>query len=286
METAKRHKSRESANPMMVRPFIIRRIARETVDTFSLELTPRDGDRQFLFAPGQFNMLYVFGVGEVPISISGDAAETGRLIHTTRAVGHVTKAMTALRAGDTIGVRGPYGAGWPMAEAEDNDVIIVAGGIGLAPLRPVIYHLLEHRHKFGRVILMYGSRTPQDMLFTKELEKWRSRFDMDIHLTVDRATGEWKGNVGVVTQLIAHSSFDRAHCLAMVCGPEIMMRFTVYELNRCGVPDDRLYLSMERNMKCGIGLCGHCQIGPTFVCKDGPVYRYDRISNIFARREL
>ncbi len=275
-----------AADPMLVRPFVIRRVVKETADTFSLELTPQNGERQFVFRPGQFNMLNVFGVGEVPISISGDAARTDRLTHTTRAVGAVTKAMSSLRTGDVIGVRGPYGASWPVAEAEENDVIIVAGGIGLAPLRPVIYHLLEHRHKFGRVVLLYGSRTPEEILFTKELEKWRSRFDMDIHLTVDRATGDWKGNVGVVTQLIGHSPFDRSHCLAMVCGPEIMMRFTVYELNKRGVPDDRLYVSMERNMKCGIGLCGHCQIGSTFVCKDGPVYRYDKIGNIFARREM
>ncbi len=286
METTKPNKTPGAADPMLVRPFIIRRIIKETADTFSLELTPQNGQRQFAFQPGQFNMLNVFGVGEVPISISGDAAQTARLIHTTRAVGSVTKAMSALRVGDIIGVRGPYGASWPVAEAEDSDVIIVAGGIGLAPLRPVIYHLLEHRHKFGRVVLLYGARTPEEMLFTKELEKWRSRFDTDIHLTVDRATGDWKGNVGVVTQLIGHSPFDRSHCLAMVCGPEIMMRFTAFELSKRGVPDDRLYVSMERNMKCGIGLCGHCQIGPTFVCKDGPVYRYDRIGNIFARREM
>jgi len=286
METTKPNKTAGTPDPMLVRPFVIRRVIKETADTFSLELTPQNGSREFVFAPGQFNMLYVFGVGEVPISISGDPAKSGRLVHTTRAVGTVTKAMSGLKVGDIIGVRGPYGASWPVAEAEDSDVIIVAGGIGLAPLRPVIYHLLEHRQKFGRVVILYGARTPEEMLFTKELEKWRSRFDMDIHITVDRATGDWKGNVGVVTQLIGHSPFDRSHCLAMVCGPEIMMRFTAFELNKRGVPDDRLYLSMERNMKCGIGLCGHCQIGPTFVCKDGPVYRYDRIGNIFARREM
>ncbi len=286
METTKPNKSPGVADPMLVRPFVIRRIIKETADTFSLELTPQNGERQFVFRPGQFNMLNVFGVGEVPISISGDTANISRLVHTTRAVGTVTKAMSALKVGDSLGVRGPYGTSWPVAEAEENDVVIIAGGIGLAPLRPVIYHLLEHRHKFGRVVLLYGARTPEEMLFTKELEKWRSRFDMDIHLTVDRATGGWRGNVGVVTQLIGHSPFDRTHCLAMVCGPEVMMRFTIYELNKRGVPDDRLYVSMERNMKCGIGLCGHCQIGPTFVCKDGPVYRYDKIGNIFARREM
>lgn len=287
METARTNNEKVGSHgSVMMTPYIIRRKVRETADTFSLHMTPQDGTRKFAFTPGQFNMLYVFGVGEVPISISGDPARTDMLVHTTRAVGSVTRAICALRKGDIIGVRGPYGTGWPVVEAEDNDVVIITGGIGLAPLRPVIYHFLVHRQSIGRLVLLYGARTPEDILYRNELEKWRSRFDMEIHLTVDVGTGSWKGNVGVVTQLIGRVPFDNLHSVAMICGPEIMMRFTVPGLKRRGVTDDRMYVSMERNMKCGIGLCGHCQIGSTFVCNDGPVYRYDKIGKVFTRREM
>jgi NAD(P)H-flavin reductase len=271
---------------MMPVPFVVKRAFKETHDTFTLELEPRSGEKSFSFAPGQFNMLYTFGVGEVPISISGDPVNGKRLVHTTRSVGTVTRAMSKLKAGDVVGVRGPYGSSWPVEEAVGNDVVIIAGGIGLAPLRPVIYHLLANRDHYGKFILLYGTRTPDDILFRKELEKWRSRFDSYVDLTVDRATGEWHGNVGVVTQLINRASFDPLDCTAVICGPEVMMRFTILELEKRGVTDDRVYVSMERNMKCAIGLCGHCQIGPTFVCKDGPVYRYDNIRDIFKRREM
>lgn len=273
-------------DPMQTRPFIIRRIIRESYDTFSLQLEPPESAPEFIFEPGQFNMLYVYGVGEVPISISGDPGNTDILVHTTREVGAVTGAMKRLRAGDTIGVRGPYGRGWPVEEAEGLDALVVAGGIGLAPLRPVIYYLLNHREKFGKVVLLYGTRTPDDLLYRKDLEKWRARFDVETFLTVDRAMGKWHGNVGVVTNLIQRAPFDPQHCMALVCGPEIMMRFTVLNLQNRGIPDNMIFISMERNMKCGIGLCGHCQLGSSFVCKDGPVYRYSDVKGIFTRREM
>jgi len=273
-------------DPMLVQAYTIQRVVRETFDTFSLELEPQSGGGEFKFAPGQFNMLYVYGVGEVPISISGDPSKEKPLIHTTRAVGTVTKAMKNLKVGDTIGIRGPYGSSWPVKEAEGYDVVIVAGGIGLAPLRPVIYYLLQHRNKYGRIVLLYGTRTPEDMLYRKQLEKWRSRFDLETYLTVDRATGSWRGNVGVVTTLIGRAPFDPLHSVAVVCGPEIMMRYTVLELLKRGVDEEKTYISMERNMKCGIGLCGHCQLGSSFVCKDGPVYRYDNIKHAFTMWEM
>ncbi len=287
METV--HKSSPSgknAEPMFIEPFVIRRIRKETFDTFSMELESSLGGGGIAFSPGQFNMLYVFGVGEVPISISGDPASKKILVHTTRAVGTVTRAMWKLKPGDTVGVRGPYGTGWPIEQAAGKDVIIVAGGIGLAPLRPVIYYLLANRKNYGKFVLLYGARTPEDILYWKDLEKWRSRFDMEIHITVDRATGSWQGNVGVVTSLIGRAPFDPSHCLTMVCGPEIMMRFTILELQRRGVSDESIFISMERNMKCGVGLCGHCQLGPSFVCKDGPVYNYGQMKDIFIKREM
>jgi NAD(P)H-flavin reductase len=276
----------DQRDSMLVRPFTIRRASKDTYDTFTLELVAQSGKRSFDFIPGQFNMLYVYGVGEVPISISGDATDTKVLIHTIREVGTVTKALRKLKVGDTVGVRGPYGTGWPVDQAVSNDVILVTGGIGLAPLRPVIYHLLHNRDQFGRIALLYGARTPEDMLYVKQLEHWRGRFDIDTLVTVDRASQGWRGNVGVVTQLIGRSPFDPDHCVVMVCGPEIMMRFTVLELEKRGVKDESIYLSMERSMKCGVGLCGHCQIGSSFVCKHGPVYRCDEMRSVFTKREM
>jgi NAD(P)H-flavin reductase len=273
-------------SPMVVRPFLIRKRVRETIDTFSLELEPPDEEKDFRFVPGQFNMLYVCGVGEVPISISGNPAKGHTLVHTTRAVGTVTNAMSGLKAGDQIGVRGPYGSGWPVENGSGSDIVIVTGGIGLAPLRPAIHYLLNHRKDYGRIVLLYGARTAEDILYRKDLEKWRSRFDLEIHISVDRGTGDWRGNVGVVTSLIHRAPFDASHCISLVCGPEIMMRFTMKELTKRGVGEDSIYVSMERNMKCGIGLCGHCQLGSTFVCKDGPVYCYRDIKDVFQKREL
>jgi NAD(P)H-flavin reductase len=231
-------------------------------------------------------MLYVFGVGEVPISISGDPAAPLALEHTTRAVGTVTRAMQTLRPGQTLGVRGPFGHPWPVAEAVGKDVVLVAGGIGLAPLRPVCYHLFARRHQYGKIVLLYGTRTPEDMLYRRQLEQWRGRFDVAVSVTVDRATGPWQGHVGVVTRLIPGAAFDPLDTVAMICGPEVMMRFTVMELLKYGVSEENIYVSMERNMKCAIGFCGHCQFGPAFLCKDGPVLRYDRIKPWIGQREI
>lgn len=276
----------QSADPMLPSPYRVQRVRQDTYDTFTLELQPANGAGGLRFNAGQFNMLYIFGVGEVPISISGDPATPATLVHTTRAVGTVTKAMRQLKRGDVLGVRGPFGTHWPVAEAAGNDAVIVAGGIGLAPLRPALYALLANREKFGKVVLLYGTRTPSDILFRRELESWRSRLDLEVYVTVDRATGNWRGNVGVVTTLIPKAPFDPRSAVAMVCGPEIMMRFTVLELQKRGVPVENIFLSMERNMKCAVGFCGHCQFGPTFVCKDGPVFRYDRIKDLLAKREI
>ena len=271
---------------MIPRPFRIQRLRKETADTFTLELEPADGQETPAFAPGQFNMLYMFGVGEVPISISGDPGRSAPLLHTTRAVGTVTKAMRQLKPRDTIGIRGPFGSSWPVEEAAGRDCVIVTGGIGLAPLRPVLYHLIAHREKFRRIVLLYGARSPEEILFRRELEGWRSKFDLDVHVTVDRAGSDWRGAVGVVPMLVRRAGFDPSNSTAMVCGPEVMMRFTVMELESRGIERSNIYVSMERNMKCAIGFCGHCQYGPAFVCKDGPVFRFDRIAAIFGKAEI
>jgi len=272
-----------AADAMVPLALSIERLRRDTQDTFTVEIAPPGG---FSFAPGQFNMLYVFGVGEIPISISSDPTKKSAFQHTTRVVGAVTAALKRLKEGDTIGIRGPFGSSWPTAEAAGGDCLIVAGGIGLAPLRPVIYSVLAQRQKYGRVVVLYGTRSPDDILYAHELAQWRGKFDLDVQVTIDRGGRDWRGNVGVVTTLIARSPLDPANTTAMVCGPEVMMRFSLTELQKRGIPADRIYVSMERNMKCAIGFCGRCQYGPKFICKDGPIFRFDRIAAVFGRPEI
>lgn len=272
-------------DPMLPQWFEVRRYIRETHDTFTLEIAEREHDTNFRFAPGQFNMLYVYGVGEVPISISGDPGRTDRLVHTIRAAGVVTRALARLKRGDVLGVRGPYGNPWPVDVARRHDLIILTGGIGLAPLRPVLYHVLRHRKDFNRVVLLYGARTPDDLLYADEFLN-HPIADLDVVVTVDRAATGWKGRIGVVTTLIPRMEVDPARAIAFACGPEIMMRFAVKSLGDFGVTKDRVFISMERNMKCAVGFCGHCQYGPAFICKDGPVFRFDSVESIFGIREV
>lgn len=271
---------------MLPQPFEVQQVKRETADTYTLDLTRPGAPANFTFAPGQFNMLYAFGAGEVPISISGDPARPDTLVHTVRDVGNVTRAICRLKKGQMLGVRGPFGVPWPVAQVAGSDVLIIAGGLGLAPLRPALYEILNRRGEYGSVEVIYGARTPKDLLYPKELERWRGRFDLRVHVTVDTAEADWHSNVGVVTKIIERARFDPPNTVALVCGPGVMMRFTVLELMNHGLKPEQIYLSMERNMKCGIGLCGHCQWGPFFVCKDGPVFRYDRVKDWFDRREV
>ncbi len=280
--------TRESGylNPMTPMTYRVERIARDLHDTFTLDLQPEDRGNGLAFAPGQFNMLYQFGVGEVPISISGDPGKPERLVHTVRAVGTVTSAMARLKKGASLGVRGPFGSSWPVAQAEGNDIVIVAGGIGLAPLRPAIYHVLSERERYGRFVILYGARTPKDILYRRQLERWSARLDVFVDVTVDQAAGPWRGDVGVVTHLVDRAGFDPRHTTAMVCGPEIMMRYAVQALNDRGLNDEQIFVSLERNMKCAIGFCGHCQLGGHFVCRDGPVFSYDRLRDMLLVREL
>jgi NAD(P)H-flavin reductase len=271
---------------MLPKLYTVDSVRQETADTFTLEIKPPNGELCPRFLPGQFNMLYIFGIGEMAISISGDPWWRSSFIHTVRAVGTATKALCNLQPGDTIGVRGPFGTSWPGPELLGKDVVLAAGGIGLAPLRPTIYTVLADRERYGRVNLLYGARTPNDLLYTDELSRWRDRPDINLAVTVDTADRGWFGNVGVVTTLIPKIQFDPANTVAVICGPEIMMRFTIMELQKRGITSDNIYVSMERNMKCAVGLCGHCQLGPEFICKDGPVFRFDQLDGIFGKREL
>ncbi|HTW55702.1 MAG TPA: FAD/NAD(P)-binding protein [Thermoplasmata archaeon] len=274
------------ADPWTPVPYVVRARRQETADIATLELAPERGAAPFEFSAGQFNMLYAFGVGEAAISISGDTRQPDRLVHTVRIAGRVSRALYDAMPGSVLGVRGPYGRGWPVAEAEGHDVVLVAGGLGLPPLRPVLYRILAERSKFDRVEVIYGSRTPPDLVYYDEIQRWRARTDLRFQTTVDKAGRDWYGDVGVVTTRLPDARFEPSRTIAMLCGPEIMMRLTAEALQARGVSPDAIWVSMERNMKCAVGLCGHCQLGPAFVCRNGPVFRYSEIRPYLAVREV
>ncbi len=230
--------------------------------------------------PGQFTEIYIPGVGEAPVSIC-ECGDGKTFAQTIRSVGILTEYLFKLKEGDRIGLRGPYGNGWPLEKLEGKDVLIIAGGIGLAPLRGVIKEIEKNREKYGKLTILYGARTPDLLLYKYEFDEYQSIPNTEFLVTVDRADEKWRGNVGVVTQLIPKARIDPDKTIALVCGPEIMMRFTVKALGEAGFKDNQIYLSLERRMKCGVGLCGHCQIGPYFVCKNGPVFPYWLIKKYF-----
>jgi NAD(P)H-flavin reductase len=271
---------------MLPQAYLVRDVAKETPDTFTLTLRPENANGGASFQPGQFSMLWVFGVGELPISISGDPADHDRLVYTVRSVGQATHALVSRKVGDGVGVRGPIGIGWPAEAARGRDVIVVAGGIGLAPLRPLIYHVLRNRKHYGRLVVLYGARSPHELLYRKELTSWSRQPETQVLVTVDYGGLGWRGHVGVVTTLFKYARLQSERSLAMVCGPEIMMRFAARELENQGLARDDIYLSMERNMKCAVGFCGHCQYGPHFVCKDGPVFPYGELRPMLEKYEL
>ena len=267
-------------NPWLTQTVRITSITAEIPDVATYELAFVDPQltARYRFLPGQFNMLYLPGVGEVAISISANPGSRERWAHTIRVAGTVTQALSRMQPGATLGLRGPYGNPWPMSECQGHDVMLVAGGIGLAPLRPVIYELLANRAQYGRVTLLLGARTPEGLLYQSEYAEWQAG-GIELQSTVDRAAATWKGNVGVVTLLIDRLPLPRPdQTVLLMCGPEVMMHFTVKSARQRGIPVEHIWLSSERNMQCAVGLCGHCQLGPTFVCKDGPVFHHDHIA--------
>ncbi|MHA1594117.1 MAG: FAD/NAD(P)-binding protein [Candidatus Baldrarchaeia archaeon] len=269
------------ANPYVPHPAVIKEIKTETRDTktFRLEFLDENVKKAYQFKPGQFNMVGVFGVGEAPFSITSNPDEKEYFEHTIRAVGNVTNTIHKLKEGDILWVRGPYGRPWPIEEAKGKNILIVAGGLGLAPLRPVIYYIANHRDEFGYVEVLYGARTPLDMLYRSEMDEWRKIKDFTLRLTVDMVPEgvEWEHRVGVVTVLFEEMDSRPENTVVMVCGPEIMMHFVVKGLVERGFAKNQIYLSMERRMHCGIGKCGHCQIGSKFVCRDGPVFTFEEV---------
>ena len=274
-----------TAAPAAMRPvpYLVTGRHAETRDTVTLMLRPA-GNPVGPPRPGQFTMLYAFGVGEVPVSVSG-SFRGEVLVQTIRAVGAVTRALCAAAPGDMIGVRGPFGTDWGLSIADGRDVLIVAGGIGLAPLRPVVLTVLDQRARYDRVVLLVGARSPEDLIFSRELETWRRR-GADVRVTVDHGRDGWDGQVGLVTSLIESTVDDPADTAAFVCGPEIMMRLSADTLARCGVPAAGIRVSLERNMRCGTALCGHCQLGPLLLCRDGPVVSYAEAAPLVVIKEL
>ncbi len=260
----------------------------ENFNTYTIRLRIEDEAARtaYRWAPGQFNMLYVPGVGEAAISISSDPDKPTELEHTIRSVGSVTRAIRRTGTGGMIGLRGPFGTSWPTEGIKEKNVVMVAGGIGLAPIRPMIYWLLQHRDRCKRVILLYGCRSPEDRVFASELEEWERNSSLDVLVTVDNATGDWSGPVGVVTHLLRRVRVDAEHTTVMVCGPKILNRAAAWQFLQLHVRPEQVYVSLERNMNCGFGRCGHCQYGSKFVCLDGPVFRFADIAHIFAKEEI
>ena len=274
-----------SRMPAPVLPARYQVVARqeETHDTVTLDLRPVDRPIA-AHQPGQFTMLYAPGVGEVPVSISGSAPGPG-LVQTIRAVGAVTRALCAAPPGQIIGVRGPYGTDWDVAGAAGGDLLIVAGGIGLAPLREALLGALAHRDQYRRVVVLIGARSPDEIIFGGEFDGWRND-GAQVEVTVDQAVAGWAGHVGVVTTLIGHANLDPGRTTALICGPEVMMRLTARDLRALGVPAEAIRVSLERNMRCGVAECGHCQLGPLLLCRDGPVVSYQMAMPLMAIREL
>ena len=277
--------ARPDRDPMLPVAYLVADKRQELGDTWTLELEPANGAGVGPFTPGQFSMLYAFGAGEVPISVSGGGGEGERLGHTVRAVGAATRSICAAEPGEQLGVRGPFGNTWPLAEAEGGDVVVVTGGIGLAPLRLAVKQLIANRDSYREVSLLYGARTPEEMLYPGELQGWREA-GISVATSVDSAPSGWEGRVGLVTTLIPEAGFEGERTTALVCGPEVMMRFVSAALRDRGVAPERIHLSLERNMKCAVGHCGHCQLAHKFVCKDGPVFPLGRIETLLGVREL
>ena len=277
--------NQRSENPYEIHPAtIVEKISEaEGIETFRLRFINPAMRRAFRFVPGQFNMVYAFGVGEVAISIVSDPDEPGLLDHTIRVVGRVTKAIAPLKPGDVLGIRGPFGVGWPLDEARGKNVVIVTGGLGCAPVVGAIEYILRRRDQYGAVKILHGVKTPHDLLYRGRFDAWRRHADTEVLLTSDQPAKTWRHRVGVVTDLFEQVSIDPAKSMVLMCGPEVMMCLGVPILMRRGIPATGIYVSLERHMECGIGLCGHCQLGPYFLCKEGPVMRYDRVAPLLGK---
>ena len=257
----------------------------ESPDVFTLTLQfMEEKETGYDFQPGQFNMLYLFGVGEVPISILAHGEDNSLYAHTIRRVGRVTQGLSLLKIGDCVGLRGPFGRGWPLDKAQGKDVLIVTGGLGCAPSVSIIHHILKHRERYGRLIILQGVKHSDDLIFRKQYQEWAQLPNVQVALAADISQPNWPGHTGLITELLDQVHLDLSKTLCMMCGPEGMMRATAERLTQLQVPEDAIYLSLERNMECAIGHCGHCQFGGTFICKEGPVFNYPEVKFLLSQR--
>lgn len=252
-----------------------------TIFTLQLRFVQPEYHERFVFYPGQFNMLYLYGVGEVAISIVSDPEKKQILTHTIRATGRVTRALQKLQPGDRIGVRGPYGRGWPLEHVRGKDIVVVTGGLGCAPAVSIIDYILARREQYGNLSILQGVKHSDDFIFRKQYALWQKSPRTEIHIAADEAGPKWPWGVGYVTDMIDKIKLNPENTIAMMCGPEMMMNTAINVLSKKGIPEHQIYLSMERNMECGIGQCGHCQYGGFFICKDGPVFAYSEIKALF-----
>ena len=273
-------------DPHLPHVAVIDERTQESPNIFTLRLQYEDTGMQeaFEFSPGQFNMVTLFGVGEIPISIVNDPLDSHFFDHTIRVVGRVSEGMSRLQPGDRVGIRGPFGRGWPMERIKGQDVLLITGGLGCAPLVSVIRYLLRRREDYGHIHILQGVKHSDDLIWREQYNEWAKARDVRIMLAADVASKNWSGQQGMVTELIDQISLRSQRTVVLLCGPELMMLAAVATLRELGIPDNHIWFSMERNMQCGIGQCGHCQIGPQFVCQDGPVFCYSELADFFGAK--
>lgn len=255
-----------------------------TIFTLQLRLEDAEAQAAYRFAPGQFNMLYLYGVGEVPISIMSDPEERDGIGHTIRAIGRVTHGLSALRPGDKLGLRGPFGRGWPLQEMGGHDVVLVTGGLGCAPVVSVVHYVQRRRERYGKLVIIQGVKHAEDLIWREQYDRWSKLPDTQVLVAADQAASQWPWYIGHVTELFGLARFNPECAVAMMCGPEGMMRSAAASLLARELPESRLYLSMERNMQCAVGRCGHCQFGGAFICCDGPVFNWGEAKSLLAHR--
>ncbi|MCL2491146.1 MAG: FAD/NAD(P)-binding protein [Coriobacteriia bacterium] len=252
----------------------------DTETLFEFRLIDHRVRERFNFNAGQFMELSVFGVGEAPISISSAPSKKGFIELCVRNAGAVTGALHKMRCGDIVGLRGPFGRGFPFEEMKGHDILMVAGGLGIAPLKSLINHIHDERHEFGKVTILLGARNPDEILFRQQFDMWRHRDDFDLIMTVDQPDETWDGEVGLVTRLFDQITVDPLKTIGVICGPPVMYRYAIDEMRKKKLSVDRIYMSFERRMKCGIGMCNHCGIGHQYACIDGPVFNYWEAMNL------
>jgi sulfite reductase subunit B len=269
-------------NPYLPNIAVIEKIKQETgtVKTFKLRFLDEKVQESFTFLPGQFVEVSVFGIGEAPISLCYSPFNKEFFEFSVRCVGNVTNALCRLSEGDTVGIRGPYGNGFPVGRFENKNVVMVGGGVGLPPIKSLIEFIIDKRKNFKELWLLYGAKDPADIVFKEEMKKWKEIENFNLLITVDKATPGWKGNVGVVTTLFDKTEIPAENTVGVTCGPPIMMKFVVQNFQKIGLKDDQMFLSMERLMQCGIGKCGHCNIGKKYVCQDGPIFTYEELKEL------